>query len=173
MIPRHWPKVKEMMNAHAIPAALFLLLVLFCAPARSNAQAPPERTSQADEQTLVKPVAPASKFTSRQSYHFNKKMSRPVLESYLSRAISMEGLLNGRGDLADNIRMLKSIGAKFIGRSLCLWGNEANLLSNFDRARRQIPLVHAADPDMVLQACIFEIVTTQVEQVPIPPWAFK
>src|SRR5262249_48101481 len=26
-------------------------------------------------------------------------------------------------------------------------------------------------PEMVLQACIFEIVTTQVEQVPVPDWA--
>ena len=25
---------------------------------------------------------------------------------------------------------------------------------------------------MILQACIFEIVTTQVDQVPVPDWAF-
>ncbi len=84
----------------------------------------------------------------------------------------MEGLLNGRGDLADNIRMLKSIGAKFIGRSLCLWGREANLLRNLERAKQQLPQVHAADPDMILQACVFEIVTTQVDQLPVPDWAF-
>ena len=99
-------------------------------------------------------------------------MSREVLESYLSRAISTEGILNGRGDLTDNIRMLKSVGAKFIGRSLCLWGGEANLLRNLERAKQQIPLVHAADPEMILQACIFEIVTTQADQVPVPDWAF-
>ena len=95
-----------------------------------------------------------------------------MLENYLSRAISMEGLLNGRGDLDDNIRMLKDTGAKFIGRALCLWGGEADLLRNLERAREQVPRVHAADPEMVLQACIFEIVTTQVEQVPVPEWAF-
>jgi len=69
--------------------------------------------------------------------------------------------------------MLKSVGAKFIGRSLCLWAGEANLLSNLERAKQQLPKVHAADPDMILQACIFEIVTTQVDQVPVPEWAFK
>lgn len=105
-------------------------------------------------------------------YRFDGKISREVLENYLSRSITMEGLLNGRGDLEDNIRMLKSTGAKFIGRSLCLWGGEGNLLSNLERARQQAPKVHAADPEMVLQACIFEIVTTQVEQVPVPDWAF-
>jgi hypothetical protein len=83
----------------------------------------------------------------------------------------MEGLLNGRGDLDDNVRMLKSTGAKFIGRSLCLWTGEANLLRNLERAREQVPNVLAADPDMILQACVFESVSTQVEQVPVPEWA--
>ena len=105
-------------------------------------------------------------------YQFDGKLSREVLENYLSRSITMEGLLNGRGDLDDNLRMLKSTGAKFIGRSLCLWGGEANLLQNLERAKQQIPKVRDADPEMILQACVFEIVSTQVEQVPVPDWAF-
>jgi hypothetical protein len=52
-----------------------------------------------------------------------------------------------------------------------LWGGEANLLRNLERAKQQVPKVLAADPDIILQACIFEIVTTQVEQVPVPEWA--
>ncbi len=106
------------------------------------------------------------------NYQFDKTISREVLENYLSRSITMEGLLNGRGDLEDNIRMLKRTGAKFIGRSLCLWGGEANLLRNLERAKQQLPQVLAADPDMILQACIFEIVTRQVDQVPVPDWVF-
>src|SRR5262245_46884004 len=78
-------------------------------------------------------------------YQFDRTISREVLENYLERAITMEGLLNGRGDLEDNIRMLKSVGAKFIGRALCLWAGEANLLSNLERAKQQLPKVHAAD----------------------------
>lgn len=105
-------------------------------------------------------------------YQFDRTISRQVLENYLSRSITMEGLLNGRGDLQDNIRMLKGMGAKFVGRSLCLWGGEANLLRNLSRAKEQAPMVHAADTEMILQACIFEIVTTQVEQVPVPEWVF-
>ncbi len=105
-------------------------------------------------------------------YAFDRTVSRETLENFLARSITMEGLLNGRGDLEDNIRMLKSIGAKFIGRSLCLWGGEGNLLRNLERAGQQIPRVLAADPDMILQACIFEIVTTQADQVPVPEWVF-
>jgi hypothetical protein len=106
------------------------------------------------------------------NYRFDATISREVLENYLSRSISMEGLLNGRGDLDDNIRMLKSTGAKFIGRSLCLWGNEGRLIRNLERAKQQLPNVLEADPEMILQACIFEIVTDQVDQVPVPDWAF-
>ena len=107
-----------------------------------------------------------------ENYTFDRTIPRAVLENYLQRSISMEGLLNGRGDLNDNIRMLKSTGAKFVGRALCLWGGEGNLLKNFERARGQIPKLHAADPGMILQACIFEIVTPQVDQVPVPELAF-
>jgi hypothetical protein len=114
---------------------------------------------------IGQPVSPSD-------YSFSRTISRQVLNHYLSRSISMEGLLNGRGDLADNIRMLAGAGARYIGRSICLWGGEAHLLRNFERARQQLPQVHAADPEMILEACIFEIVTTQVEQIPVPEWAF-
>ena len=40
-------------------------------------------------------------------YHFDRTISRAVLENYLSRSISMEGLLNGRGNFDDDVRMLK------------------------------------------------------------------
>jgi hypothetical protein len=121
---------------------------------------------------LAAPAADPAPPAPARDYRFDGTISRAVLDNYLARSITMEGLLNGRGDLDDNIRMLKQTGAKFIGRSLCLWGNEANLLANLQRAKAQLPKVHAADPEMVLQACIFEIVTTQADQVPVPEWAF-
>ena len=108
----------------------------------------------------------------RRNYNFNRTISREVLGNYLSRAICMEGLLIGRGDFDDNIRMLGAVGAKYIARSICLWGGEAKLLDNLARAKQQVPQALAADNDRVLEACIFEIVTTEVEQVPIPDWAF-
>src|SRR6266700_1121052 len=52
----------------------------------------------------------------RRNYSFHQTISREVLDNYLSRSISMEGLLNGRGDLTDNIRMLARVGAKYAGR---------------------------------------------------------
>lgn len=104
---------------------------------------------------------------------FDGSIPRDVLERYLARSITMEGLLHGRGDLADDTRMLHAIGARFVGRAACLWGNESRLLDNLDRIRASVPQVRAEIPDVVLQACIFEIVTTEVEAVAIPAWAFE
>jgi hypothetical protein len=149
----------------AIVRASFAVVVLgFAATGRTaGPEGPPAQTPQ---------TRPARAENAPHDYRFDGSISRDVLENYLSRSITMEGLLNGRGDLDDNIRMLKGTGAKFIGRALCLWGGEANLLQNLERAKRQAAKVHAADPDMVLQACVFEIVSTQVEEVPVPEWAF-
>jgi hypothetical protein len=105
-------------------------------------------------------------------YQFDGTMSRQVLENYLSRSITMEGLLNGRGNLEDNIRMLKTVGAKYIGRALCLWGAEADFLHNIERAREEIPQVLAADSEMILEACVFETVSPRVNQIAVPDWVF-
>ena len=130
------------------------------------------RMPQKSRLWLILPICLLACTLSAADYRFDSTISRDVLENYLSRSITMEGLLTGRGDLDDNIRMLKHTGAKFIGRSLCLWGNESNFLRNLDLARQAAPKVHQADPDMILQACVFEIVTPQVEQIAIPDWVF-
>src|SRR5678816_3489008 len=39
-------------------------------------------------------------------FRFDRTISRPVLENYLSRSICIEGMLNGRGPLTDDIRMI-------------------------------------------------------------------
>jgi pimeloyl-ACP methyl ester carboxylesterase len=106
------------------------------------------------------------------NYGFDHRISRGVLENYLSRAITIEGLVNGHGDLNDNIRMLKRIGAKYLGRALCLWGAENNFLSNIERARQQIPQVLAADPHMIVEGCVFETVSPKVNDIEVPGWVF-
>jgi len=84
----------------------------------------------------------------------------------------MEGMFNGRGNLDDNVRMLTSVGAKYIGRSLCLWGAEADFLRNIERAKAETPKMLTADPDAMLEACVFETVSPKVEQIAIPDWVF-
>jgi hypothetical protein len=105
-------------------------------------------------------------------YAFDGTISRQVLENYLARSICMEGMLHGRGDLPDNIRMLKDTGAKYVARALCLWNAESDFLNNVERAGKAVTQVLAADPDIVLEACVFETVSARVNNIAIPDWVF-
>jgi hypothetical protein len=111
--------------------------------------------------------------TEGRNYHFDGEISREVLENYLSRAITMMDLMSGIGNVDGNIRMLKNIGAKFAGRALYVWGGESRVPNMLPRAREIAEKVHSADPEMVLQAGIYEIITEDVNRVPIPAWAFE
>ena len=106
-------------------------------------------------------------------YQFDGQISRPVLENYLSRSITMLDLLTGHGNVDDNIRMLRNTGAKFAGRSIYLWGQEGQLRDRLAAARQIAPKIHAADPEMILQACVFEIVSKEVDRISVPAWAFE
>jgi len=48
----------------------------------------------------------------QRNYSFDGKISREVLENYLSRSITMTELYRSPGNLDDDTRMLKNIGAK-------------------------------------------------------------
>jgi hypothetical protein len=109
------------------------------------------------------------------NYRFDGKISRNVLENYLSHSMTMMELDRSPSTLDDEIRMLKNTGAKFAGRTFYLWGGEARIADpkflawGKDMADR----IHRNDPDVVVQAAIFEIVTEAVGQVPVPDWVFQ
>jgi hypothetical protein len=110
------------------------------------------------------------------NYQFDGKISREVLENYLSRSITMTEMYRSPGNLDDDIRMLNNIGAKFAGRSIFLWGREARVADSkfLQQGKEMTERIHRNDPDVVLQAAIFEIVTEQgVKEVPVPDWAFR
>ncbi len=105
-------------------------------------------------------------------YEFSGSLTRPTLEAYLSRSITMTRLLQGDGCPQDNLRMIANIRPKFIGRSLMHWGGEDHLLESLEKARGMAAQVHGLDPQIILQAGIFEAVSTMVETLTIPEWVF-
>jgi alpha-galactosidase len=105
-------------------------------------------------------------------YNFDGSISRKVLENYLSRSITMMDLLSGVGNVDDNIRMLINIGTKYAGRALYVWGSESRQPNMLPKAKEIAQKIHAKDPEMILQAGIYEIITKDVERVPIPEWVF-
>ena len=74
----------------------------------------------------------------------------------------------------DDVRMVKDLGAKFIGRAIYRWGGESRLNDPdyWSRAKELETEMHEYDPEMILQGCLFEIVTRDVENVPVPKWVF-
>lgn len=111
-------------------------------------------------------------------YSFEGKMSREVLEKYLSRAVTHAGLCASHpspetSTRIDDIRMLTKIGAKFIGRAAFVWDLPPDDNQHFLRARKAATQVHAEDPEIILQACVFEAVFPEVKKIPIPDWIFN
>jgi hypothetical protein len=122
-------------------------------------------------------------------YDFSGAISRPVLENYLARSLTMNNLLLGTGCTDDHLRMIRDLGAKFLGRALC---NVATVSSSQDAltAERNVATewfsqdtlttmralaarVHAIDPQIILQATLLEGVSAEVDFLPVPTHVFE
>ncbi len=110
-------------------------------------------------------------------YRFDGSISREVLENYLAHAVTHTGL--GMDNFApsqtfeDDVRMLLHEGAKYIGRAGLIWEGTPEE-EHFAVCRERAEYIHRADPDVILQGCIFEYIEKcQVDCLPIPPWVFE
>lgn len=111
------------------------------------------------------------------------KISQEVLNNYLMRAITQAEFLSSDGFYndgeylyqEDDERMLINVGAKFIGRAIYSWGFETHFNNDqwLNNAKDKMARMHAKDPDLIFQAAIFEVVTTKVNDVPVPAWVFN
>lgn len=111
-------------------------------------------------------------------------VTNEVICNYLDRAVTMQQFLHvkltadpGFEGTEDDERMILNIGAKYIVRSLCTWGNEKLFTKNYsfwlDKARERAERIWARDPDVVFQCAMFECVTPTANMVPIPDWVFE
>lgn len=108
---------------------------------------------------------------SKIDYHFNGNISRQVLENYLARSSTFGSLLHLTLD--DDLRMIKNTGVKFAGRAVWMWGGESKIDELVRRGEPFVKKIHAIDPDIILQGAIFEVVTRDVDNVPVPATVFK
>ena len=104
---------------------------------------------------------------------FDGSMPREVLEYYLSHASSAQWIYNSN-TLDDDIRAIVNAGVKFLGRAAGIWKGDMPEEEHFELARRSAEKIHAADPEIILQACIFEALYREdVEGVKIPEFVFE
>lgn len=115
-------------------------------------------------------------------FTFNGSMSKEVLRNYASRAVTFQGLcaegLLDNPILDEDLRMIKRTGAKFIGRAAFYsWSGNlsaAQIEEHFALAEKNAKKAHEADPELILQAGVFEIVYEgAVNNLKIPSWVFE
>ena len=53
-------------------------------------------------------------------YQFDGRISKEVLENYLSRAVTAAGLYESE-TLSDDLRVIRELGVKFLGRASGIW----------------------------------------------------
>ena len=111
------------------------------------------------------------------NFAFEGSMSREVLENYLSRAVTHTGLTYDNfapsRTFDDDLRMLLSEGAKFVGRCGLIW--QATDEKEHRRvSRERAEIIHRADPEIILQGCIFECIwKPYIDSLPVPAWVFE
>lgn len=114
-------------------------------------------------------------------FAFNGSMSEETLLQYCSRAVTFEGLCGEGGDenmlIKEDIRMLQRTGAKLVSRAaLFAWNSTTaeQVQKHYAYAEKTAAMVHEADPEIILEAFVAEIVRkSYVENISIPAWVFE
>ena len=111
------------------------------------------------------------------SYEFDGSISEEVLNNYLSRSVTMtEILTRSIKNKEPELEFIRRSGVKYIGRAIYCWSGQQRLGDQtwLDEAAATAAKIHEIDPDIILQACLFEAVYKDgFEQVHIPAWAFE
>ena len=94
------------------------------------------------------------------------------LDAILQRAVTM-AQATVSPTRSDDLRMLRNIRPRFIGRSAYRWLYEESDTDHFAAAERFAAQVHdEVDTDIVLQCCLFEAVYPEIDEIAIPGWVF-
>ncbi len=105
--------------------------------------------------------------------YFDGSMPRKVLEYYLAHASSAQWIYLS-DTLDDDIRAITNAGVKFLGRASGIWKGEMPEEEHFEKSRIAAEKIHNADPEIILQACIFEALYREdVEPVKVPAFVFE
>ncbi len=109
------------------------------------------------------------------TYAFDGSVSHEVLCNYLSHAVTIS--LENNYTMSQKSPHVKSFilntGAKYICRAATSWSPSGKDLTREEPQREFIASVHAEDPTVVFEACIFECVSVEVNQIPIPAYVFE
>jgi hypothetical protein len=135
----------------------------------------PEQPSKPEDPTQPEnPNEPEEVIDMR--YEFEYEISQEVLCNYLARAvtISPEGnnVLNPKTSTHIK-KFILNTGAKYICRAATCWSPHPGDYGTHAGQKAFIEDVHKDDPYVVFEACIFECISTAVNEIPIPAYVFE
>lgn len=104
---------------------------------------------------------------------FQNTISKEVLCNYLSRAVTFAGQALSPEKTPHVADFILDTGAKYICRAAHCWTPTIRDYATYPDQQRFIEQLHAQDPEVVFEACIFENLTKEVETIPIPPYVFE
>ena len=93
-------------------------------------------------------------------FAFDGSISESVLRNYLSRAMTL-GFFNpmhfqNPGYRQRCLEVLRHCGVKYVGRANVAWIPEGSEQAWYETIRKAVDDLHEIDPDIILEACIFE-----------------
>lgn len=65
------------------------------------------------------------------------------------------------------------VGAAFAGRVAYVWGSEPSIIERAATLKANAAVAFQAMPSLVIEACVFEIVTSEVGHILVPPHVFE
>ena len=112
------------------------------------------------------------------NFTFNGMPSKEVLYNYFSRSVGFNVICHEKDPklMKAHIDLLLHVGAKYVGRAAFVWAQcgEGSDDAHFELVKRNAMLIHEADPEIVLQAVVFETLYEPfVESIKIPSWVFE
>jgi len=87
------------------------------------------------------------------NFTFDGNISREVLENYLSRSVTAAGLFESE-TLEDDLRAIKEMGAKFLGRASGIWYMVMDDEEHFRLSRELAEKVHEAENRRGENSCL-------------------
>ena len=114
------------------------------------------------------------------------KMSEQVLHNYLNKAMTFNGLvsMSQYGDAPNgfnpsferDMQFIRNVGPKYIGRAAYFWSypKNMNIADYANYIKKGAEKVHAFDPEIILEAAIFETCYKRfTDTVKIPEYVFE
>ena len=114
------------------------------------------------------------KRTSNQSkYYFDGAISLDTLNNYLNRVSTYCQFFQPEESDELVIESIVGIGAKYVQRAACMWSPSSWEYKIKNQIKKRMDKIHALDPEIIFEACIFECVDNRVEQISIPKETFE